>query len=107
MELTVVDPMQVYEAFVEAEKMPEIHTIVIDTLTYLMDMYESVYVLGAPNTMQAWGEYAQYMKNLMAQYVAISTKNVIFLAHISPVVNDDSILQKNSKSQRLTNEPRC
>lgn len=51
MELTVTDPLQVYEAFIEAEKMPEVHTIVIDTFTYLMDMYESVHVIGSSNTM--------------------------------------------------------
>ena len=52
-ELTVTDPDQVYQAFAEAEKMPAIHTIVIDTLTYLMDMYESTKVLNSTNTMQA------------------------------------------------------
>lgn len=50
---TVTDPMQVMEAFDAAEQMPDVHTIVIDTLTYLMEMYESQYVLKATNTMQA------------------------------------------------------
>ena len=61
-ELTVTDPDQVYQAFGEAEKMKDVHTIVIDSLTYLMDMYESTKVLNSTNTMQAWGQYAQYMK---------------------------------------------
>lgn len=86
--LTVTDPMDVYQAFLEAEKMPEIHTIVVDTLTYMMDMYESVYVLNAANTMKAWGDYAQFLKTLMSQYVAKSTKNVIFLAHTTDVMNE-------------------
>ena len=50
---TVTDPMQVLEAFDAAEQMPEVHTIVIDTLTYLMEMYESNYVLNSSNTMKA------------------------------------------------------
>lgn len=50
---TITDPMQVYEAFDVAATKPEIHTIVVDTLTYLMDMYETLYVLNATNTMQA------------------------------------------------------
>ena len=72
-ELIVIDPVQVYQAFEEAEKMPDVHTIVIDTLTYLMDMYESTKVLNSSNTMQAWGQYAQYMKVLMSQIVAKSS----------------------------------
>ena len=52
-EKTVIDPLQVYQAFEYAEKHDEIHTIVIDTLTYLMDMYESKYVLNSSNTMKA------------------------------------------------------
>lgn len=90
-QFTITDPLQVYEAFNHAETLPEVHTIVIDTLTYLMDMYESVYVIGSTNTMQQWGNYAQYLKNLMAQYVAKSTKNVIILAHTSDVLNESEM----------------
>ena len=79
---TITDPYQVYEAFTWAEEQDEIKTIVIDGLNYLMDMYESVHVLNATNTMQAWGNYAQFFKNLMQQYVASSSKAVIFTAPI-------------------------
>ncbi|MFM7810473.1 MAG: AAA family ATPase [Acinetobacter junii] len=88
---TITDPMQVYEAFDRAEEKEEVHTIVVDSLTYLMDMYETQYVLSATNTMKAWGEYAQFFKTLMSQYVANSSKRVIFIAHTSDVVSDDAI----------------
>ena len=45
--------MQILEAFDAAEKMPDVHTIVVDTLTYLMEMYESIYVQNSANTMKA------------------------------------------------------
>ena len=93
-ELIVIDPVQVYQAFEEAEKMPDVHTIVIDTLTYLMDMYESTKVLNSSNTMQAWGQYAQYMKVLMSQIVAKSTKNVVFLAHTTDVLNEAEMVNE-------------
>jgi hypothetical protein len=93
-ELTVTDTDQVYQAFEEAEKMPEIHTIVIDTLTYLMDMYESTRVLTSSDTMRAWGQYAQYMKVLMSQVVAKSTKNVVFLAHTSDILNESEMINE-------------
>lgn len=94
MELTVTDPLQVYEAFEEAENMPDVHTIVVDTATYMMDMFESMYVLTAADTRAAWGDYAQFWKKLMQQYVANSTKNVIFLAHTSDVMNEtDQVME--------------
>lgn len=52
-EYTITDPLQVHEAFEAAETMEGVHTIVIDSLTYMMDMYESLYVLNSTNTMKA------------------------------------------------------
>lgn len=52
-EFKIVDPMQVEEGFQAAEAMPEVHTIVVDTLSFLMDQYESLYVLNSANTMKA------------------------------------------------------
>ena len=86
-EFTITDPLQVYEAFDAAEQKDGVHTIVIDTLTYLMDMYETMYVIASADTQKAWGEFSQYFKKLMQHYVASSSKNVIFLAHTSDVLN--------------------
>lgn len=88
---TITDPLQIIEAFDWAETKPNIHTISIDTLTYLMDMYESQYVLTAANTMQAWGQFAQYFKTVMQNKVANSTKKVIFNAHTLPVYNETNM----------------
>lgn len=93
-QLTVTDPLQIYEAFDVAETMPEVHTIVIDSLTYLLDMYESLYVLNSANTMQAWGQFSQYFKVLMQQYVAKSTKNVIFIAHTMDNLNESEMVME-------------
>lgn len=93
-EFTITDPLQIYEAFDTAETMDGIHTIVVDTLTYLLDMYESNYVLTATNGMQAWGQFSQYFKVLMQQYVAKSTKNVVFLAHTSDTLNEGEMVME-------------
>jgi hypothetical protein len=90
----ITHPKQVEKYIKEVEKEPECHTVVIDTLTYLMDMYESVCVLTASNTMKAWGEYAQYFKRLMQQHVAASTKNIIFLAHTMDVLNESEMIME-------------
>lgn len=90
----ITDPMQVYEAFAKAEELPDCHTIIVDTLTYLMDMYETQYVLPSTNTMKMWGEYAQYFKRLMSQYVANSTKNVVFLGHTMDQLNESEMVSE-------------
>lgn len=87
-EFTITDPWQVYEAFDVAETRDDIHTIVVDTLTYLLEMYESLYVINSADGRKAWGDFAQYYKNLMQDKVANSTKNVIFLAHTADQLNE-------------------
>jgi len=89
---TITDPHQIFEAFQVAEDDPTIHTIVVDSLTYLLDMYESLFVLNSANTMKAWGDFAQYFKTLMQQHVAKSTKNVIFIAHTRDTVNESEMI---------------
>jgi hypothetical protein len=93
-QFTITDPLQIYEAFEAAETMPDVHTIVVDSLTYLLDMYESVYVLNAANTMKAWGDFSQYFKTLMQQYVAKSTKSVIFTAHTLDTLNESEMIME-------------
>lgn len=90
-EFTITDPLQIYDGFEAAESMPEVHTIVVDTLTYLLDMYESLYVVGSANGQKAWGDFFQYFKNLMQGYVARSSKKVIFLAHTSDTLNESEM----------------
>jgi hypothetical protein len=93
-EKTVTDPLQIEEAFIWAETQPHVHTIVIDSLTYLMDMYESVYVLTSSNTMKAWSDFAQYFKRIMQQHVAGSSKNVVFTAHTMDILNESEMVME-------------
>ena len=93
--MVITDPMDIYLAFEEAEQMPEIHTIVIDTLTFLMDMFESVYVIGSDG-FEGWKQYQQYFKNLMQQYIAKSSKNVIILAHTNTKYNAEEMIKEVS-----------
>lgn len=88
----ITDPLQVYEAFDAAETMPHIHTIVVDSITFLMDMFESLYVIGSTNTMKGWADYNQFFKNLMQVKVAKSTKRVIFTAHTLSQLNENEMI---------------
>ena len=93
-QFTITDPHQVYEAFEHAESDPKIHTIVVDTLTYLLEMYESLFIHNSANGQKAWGDFSHYFKTLMQSYVAKSTKNVIFLAHTTDVLNEGEMVME-------------
>ena len=84
-DIRISDPYQVYEGFDAAtgdgELADETKGIIIDTSTYLMDMYESQYVLPSSNGQKAWSDYAQYWKNLLQTKVVLFEKPVIILAH--------------------------
>lgn len=84
----ITDPRQVPAIIEQAEEHANIHTIVIDTLTFMMDMFESNLVLKSKNKMEGWSNYAQFWKGLMQQSVAKSTKNIIMLAHTMDVLNE-------------------
>lgn len=75
------NPNDVFPIFDLFEKSDDLHTIVIDSITFLMDMYESMHVLPATNTMKGWSDYAQFFKKIMQEYVARSGKTWIFIAH--------------------------
>ena len=93
---TITDPYQVHEAFDHAKGNPDYHTIIIDTLTFLMDMFETQYVLPSTNTMQAWGAYNQFFKILMQEKVAASDKAVIILAHTRSELDEKAMEMKTS-----------
>lgn len=90
-EYNITDPFQVVEAIQHAETLPHIHTIVIDTATFLFDMFESQYVLTSSNTMQGWSEYGQFIKRLFQEHVNKSSKNIIILAHTRSDLNEQTM----------------
>ena len=47
---TVTDPLQVPQTIDALIGNPKYHTIIVDSLSFLMQMYESVYVLNAVNS---------------------------------------------------------
>lgn len=79
---TITDPYQIEEAFDYCiANLDKFDVIVIDTLTYLLDMFESIYIYRSANGQQAWADFQQYFKNLLQQKVAACPCKVVFLAH--------------------------
>jgi len=87
-EYVVTDPLQIPDAFNHAETMEGVHTIIIDSLVFMMDLFELKYIVNSSNTMAGWASYSTFFKNLMNQSVANSTKNVIFTSHVMDILND-------------------
>jgi hypothetical protein len=61
-----------------------------------MDMFETQYIHGAVNTMQAWGQYQQFFKTLMQQKVVAFGKPVIVTAHVKDVLDEKAMEMKTS-----------
>jgi len=81
----IEDPYQILEAFDAATNGDldfKVEGIIVDSLTFMMDMLESQYVLPASDTQKAWGDFAQFFKTLMQQKVVAFAKPVIFTAHV-------------------------
>lgn len=88
----IVDPYQIFEAFTYAAANPgKFKGIIIDTLTFLMDMFESNYVLGTADTMKGWSNYQQYFKELMQVHIASTDLPVIIFAHTRADYNEKTL----------------
>lgn len=68
----------------------KIDTVVIDSITYLMSMFEQMYVNTSSDTRKAWGEYASYFKTLMLTEIPKlqSSQKVIITAHTADIYNE-------------------
>ena len=92
----IEDPYQVHEAFDYGTNNPEVSGIIVDSTTFLMDMFETIYVLPAANTMKAWGDFAQFYKVLMQQKVVAFNKPTIFTAHVLDTLDEKNMEMKTS-----------
>jgi hypothetical protein len=92
----ITDPYQIYEAFDHGTNNTEVKGIIIDTVTFMMDMLESLHVLNAANTQKAWGEYAQFWKRLMQQKVTFFGKPTIMLGHTKDELDEAAGVMRRS-----------
>lgn len=92
----ISDPYQVIEAFDYGTDNPDVKGIIVDSLTFLMDMYETQYVLTASNTMKAWSDFNQFFKQMMQEKVVVFNKPVIFIAHVSDILDEKNMEMKTS-----------
>lgn len=92
----MTNPNQVKEAFAWAEKQDHIKVIIVDTLTFWLDMYISQYVRNAADGRSAWGNFAEFFRSTMQVDVAKSSKKIIFLAHVLDVYNETAMVMETA-----------
>ena len=90
-EVFIEDVADTLDYLNEVRETDKVHTIIIDTLTFMMKLYENQYVVNSPNTMRAWGDYGQFYVQVMHKLKA-SGKNVIVLAHEDKVMNESEMI---------------
>lgn len=84
----ITDPYQIPDLINAANDQPNIEYIVIDTLTYLLDMFVSLYVNNAKDTFKAWRDMQEYFKDLVYVRFANSNKNILVLAHTEVIFDE-------------------
>ena len=90
-QVTIKDPLDLYSYIDQVAQKDEYHTIIIDSLSFLMNMYENKYIKAADGAdkRQAWSNYKLFYDNLMDIHVKNCGKNVIILSHVEKINDED------------------
>lgn len=92
--IMVSDPTDILPFIHEIEAQASIDGVILDTMTFLMDMYEQQYVKTATNTQQAWGNYAGFYKSFI-HAIKSGTKNYAIMAHEMDVLNESEMCMES------------
>ena len=87
---------QIYELFDVATADTTCKGVIIDSLTFLMDMVETQLVLASSDTQKAWGQFAQFYKVLMQDKVTKLGKPCVFTAHVRTDLNEGKMEMQTS-----------
>lgn len=85
--IEIEDPVDVLDFIDEIEGNEEVEGVIIDTLTHLMDMFETQYIADASDTRKMWGEYSHFYKKLIHKAKS-GSKSYIVLAHEDIFLNE-------------------
>lgn len=95
--VTITDPWEVIDYMNQCiEAGPAVKGTIIDSITFMMEMFETQHVLAAADTMKGWSQYQQFWKTLMQQKVAAFGKPVVMMAHLLDVYDEKKLEMKVS-----------
>ena len=90
----VADAADIFSYVTEIENQASVTGAVLDTLTFLMSMYERQYVTNATNTQKAWGDYGNFYRNLI-HVIKAGSKNYAILAHEDSFLNEQTAMMES------------
>jgi len=95
--IEVPDAYDVLAYIAEIESNPDVSGAVLDTITFLMSMYERQYVVpraGTKQGQQAWGDYGNFYREVI-HAIKAGTKDYAILAH-QETKYDEASLSNNT-----------
>lgn len=95
---TITDPEDIInyiDQLVDLEDQNPFRFVIIDTLSFMMDMFERVYVTGSSNSQKMWGEYGQFFPRLMDATAKLEDTFFIFLGHLDSYLDEDEGIMKH------------
>lgn len=90
----ITDAMDILSYIREVEENSEVTGAVLDTITFLMMMYERQYVIAATNGQKAWADYGNFYREFI-HAIKAGTKNYAILAHEDVVLNEQSMMMES------------
>ncbi len=86
----ISDAVDILTFIEEIEANPAITGAVLDTITYLMRMYERQYVSTAADGQKAWGSYANFYGEFI-HAIKAGSKDYVVLAHEDSIYNEQTM----------------
>lgn len=95
--IRITDPYDIWTYMDELISNPDASDgAILDTITFCMDMFESMYIRTATNTQKAWGDFADFPRVLLQQKVVQYGKPVLILAHTLATYDEKAMEFKSS-----------
>ncbi len=89
------DILTMLEFLADSENKNPFNFIVIDTISFMMDMYETIHVLPARDTQKMWGQYAQFFKRLINESSKVDSF-FIMLGHLDRQLDEEAGMYRTS-----------
>lgn len=99
-EVNITDPREVtvlFDAILSNSKeIGECHGVVIDSLDFLMQQFESKFVINSKDSFKSWQFYGEYFRILMQDKIANMHIPIIIIAHNQEAFDDTALNYKTS-----------
>lgn len=95
--IRIVDPKEVlsyFDAAIAAGDKSE--GIIIDSIDFLMNMFEAKYIKTAADTRKAWGSYQTFFEQIFQDKIIRYGKPVIIIAHVADSYDEKTLDTKTS-----------